>query len=584
MALMPVLAALHPGIPLIPPPPPPAEVRPIRQAEGALIRSNGRTQPARWRIERGELWLTLEFLENQLGVQRSSGERGTLQLEWFGSEISLPARRQQSLGDEVAVPVSDLLRRVGVHVEPFGKNELSLELPVRPLQAIRTRDNGISGRRVVLDLKAPALVRSDDGQLAISAEGNPEQLRQLAGLGLKPRQDNGWLQLEAKGERLTLGRPWRLVLDLPSDTALTSLNRPSGTSPNTALATLQRQGLALNRTVDRIGNRQVLINSVQLDPRRVPVDLRPLNRSNGMKGLSSLSQLARNESALIAINGGFFNRVNRLPLGALKDNGQWLSGPILNRGAVGWGDGELPQFDRLRLQESVLDPRQRRWSLISLNSGYVQKGLARYTEAWGPRYQPLTGQELGFVLRNGVVQQRIEGIPQPGVPLRAGDELLVARGGVQVDWQPGERLVLSSRSNSVVGDKPFVVGGGPLLLRSGLVALNGQAEGFSPGFIRQGAPRTVIASDGRQLWLITLQGVNNAGPTLMETALLLKQRGLKEALNLDGGSSTGLVLADVQTVKGRGIAGSVHNGIGLIPRAPMPRPNRPPARLAASPP
>ena len=584
MALMPVLAALHPGIPLIPPPPPPAEVRPIRQAEGALIRSNGRTQPARWRIERGELWLTLEFLENQLGVQRSSGERGTLQLEWFGSEISLPARRQQSLGDEVAVPVSDLLRRVGVHVEPFGKNELSLELPVRPLQAIRARDNGISGRRVVLDLKAPALVRSDDGQLAISAEGNPEQLRQLAGLGLKPRQENGWLQLEAKGERLTLGRPWRLVLDLPSDTALTSLNRPSGTSPNTALASLQRQGLALNRTVDRIGNRQVLINSVQLDPRRVPVDLRPLNRSNGMKGLSSLSQLARNESALIAINGGFFNRVNRLPLGALKDNGQWLSGPILNRGAVGWGDGELPQFDRLRLQESVLDPRQRRWSLISLNSGYVQKGLARYTEAWGPRYQPLTGQELGFVLRNGVVQQRIEGIPQPGVPLRAGDELLVARGGVQVDWQPGERLVLTSRSNSVVGDKPFVVGGGPLLLRSGLVALNGQAEGFSPGFIRQGAPRTVIASDGRQLWLITLQGVNNAGPTLMETALLLKQRGLKEALNLDGGSSTGLVLADVQTVKGRGIAGSVHNGIGLIPRAPMPRPNRPPARLAASPP
>lgn len=584
MALMPVLAALHPGIPLIPPPPPPAEVRPIRQAEGALIRSNGRTQPARWRIERGELWLTLEFLENQLGVQRSSGERGTLQLEWFGSEISLPARRQQSLGDEVAVPVSDLLRRVGVSFEPFGKNELSLELPVRPLQAIRTRDNGISGRRVVLDLKAPALVRSDDGQLAISAEGNPEQLRQLAGLGLKPRQENGWLQLEAKGERLTLGRPWRLVLDLPSDTALTSLNRPSGTSPNTALASLQRQGLALNRTVDRIGNRQVLINSVQLDPRRVPVDLRPLNRSNGMKGLSSLSQLARNESALIAINGGFFNRVNRLPLGALKDNGQWLSGPILNRGAVGWGDGELPQFDRLRLQESVLDPRQRRWSLISLNSGYVQKGLARYTEAWGPRYQPLTGQELGFLLRNGVVQQRIEGIPQPGVPLRAGDELLVARGGVQVDWQPGERLVLSSRSNSVVGDKPFVVGGGPLLLRSGLVALNGQAEGFSPGFIRQGAPRTVIASDGRQLWLITLQGVNNAGPTLMETALLLKQRGLKEALNLDGGSSTGLVLADVQTVKGRGIAGSVHNGIGLIPRAPMPRPNRPPARLAASPP
>ena len=584
MAFAPVLAALHPGIPLLPPPPLPAEERPIRQAEGSLIRSNGLIQPARWRIERGELWLTLEFLEQQLGVQRSTGERGGLQLEWFGTEINLSSRRQQSLGDEVAVPVSDLMRRVGVRFAPFGKNELSLELPAGPLQAVRARDNGISGKRVVLDLGAPALVRSDDGELAISTETSREQLQQLSRLGLNPRQDQGWLRLKAEGERLTLGRPWRLVLDLPSDTALTSLNRPSSNSPNAALAALQRQGLVLNRRVGRIGNRQVLINSVQLDPRRVPVDLRPLNRASGMKGLSSLSQLARNESALIAINGGFFNRVNRLPLGALKDNGQWLSGPILNRGAVGWGDGELPQFDRLRLQETVVDQRQQRWALSSLNSGYVQKGVARYTEAWGPRYQPLTGKEQGFVVRDGVVQQRIEAIPQPGVPLRAGDMLLVTRGGIKADWQPGERLVISSRSTSVVGDKPFVVGGGPLLLRSGLVALNGQAEGFSPGFIRQGAPRTVIASDGRQLWLITLQGVNNAGPTLMETALLLKQQGLKEALNLDGGSSTGLVLADVQTVKGRGIAGSVHNGIGLIPRVPMPMPNRPPARLASSPP
>ena len=76
MAFAPVLAALHPGIPLLPPPPLPAEERPIRQAEGSLIRSNGLSQPARWRIERGELWLTLEFLEQQLGVQRSTGERG----------------------------------------------------------------------------------------------------------------------------------------------------------------------------------------------------------------------------------------------------------------------------------------------------------------------------------------------------------------------------------------------------------------------------------------------------------------------------------------------------------------------------
>ena len=107
---------------------------------------------------------------------------------------------------------------------------------------------------------------------------------------------------------------------------------------------------------------------------------------------------------------------------------------------------------------------------------------------------------------------------------------------------------------------------GPLLLQNGRVVLNGTAEGFSSGFLAQAAPRTVVASDGRQLWLLTLQGVNNSGPTLMETALLLRQEGLQDALNLDGGSSTGLVLADVHTVKGRGVAAAVHNGLGLVPR------------------
>jgi exopolysaccharide biosynthesis protein len=127
-----------------------------------------------------------------------------------------------------------------------------------------------------------------------------------------------------------------------------------------------------------------------------------------------------------------------------------------------------------------------------------------------------------------------------------------------------------------VGDQPNVLGGGPLLLQNGRVVLNGSAEGFSSGFMSQGAPRTVVGSDGRQLWLITLQGVNNPGPTLMETALLMRQEGLKDALNLDGGSSTGLVLADVHTVKGRGVAAAVHNGLGLVPKLEQARtPERP---------
>jgi hypothetical protein len=143
---------------------------------------------------------------------------------------------------------------------------------------------------------------------------------------------------------------------------------------------------------------------------------------------------------------------------------------------------------------------------------------------------------------------------------------MVARGGVDLPWGPGEVLSLESRPSSGLGAEPFVIGGGPLLLNGGQIVLDGPRESFSGAFLQQGAPRTVIASDGRQLWLITLEGRHDAGPSLIEAARLLKQLGLQDALNLDGGSSTGLVLGGVMTVKGRGVAGSVHHGLGLVPR------------------
>jgi hypothetical protein len=577
MAFLPALLALHPSIPLLPPPPLPAQQRLAPRwpgktnAEGSLLLLNGQRQQARWLLDRGELWLPLEVLEGQLGVSRREGPNNSLELEWFGVELSIPATQRRSLDDEVAVPVKELLEKVGVAVRPVGKTELSLELPAQPLQSIRSRDSGISGRRIVFDLNRPAMVRSGDGRLSIGIESSSEQQAELRGLGLSPQQERGWLSLQVPtSERLTLAGPWRLVLDLPAGQSTTEAS-PESVSPqrDNRLALLQRQGLAIDRKLAQLGGRRVLINSVRLDPRRVPLDLRPLNNPVGMKGLSSLSQLARSEAALIAINGGYFNRVNRLPLGALKDNGQWLSGPILNRGVVGWGQAELPQFGRLRLEQSVIDSQRRRWPVVSLNSGYVQKGLARYTRSWGPSYQAITGEEVAVLLRNRVVTQRFEPLSAgDSVALQAGDELLVARGGVELPWQRGEQLEIDIRGDNPLAEKPFVLGGGPLLLLQGRVVLNGRAEGFSSGFLSQGAPRTVIASDGQSVWLMTIQGVNNAGPSLMETAVLLQQQGLLDALNLDGGSSTGLVLADVHTVKGRGVAAAVHNGLGLIPRSP----------------
>jgi hypothetical protein len=560
-----------------------------REGSGVSVSINGLRQQALWRLENGELWLPLEVLEGQLGVTRRPRADGGLTLEWFGQRLVVPRGQERSLADEVAVPCTALLLQLGVAVALRG-SELELNLGARPLLAIRTRALDAGGRRVVFDLSGPSALRSGDGRLLLGTRTSEAQRRQLAELGLAPRQQGDWLALQADGQHLSLAGPWRLVIDLPATAAPASTAANTGSGPaatpgrDPRLAQLLGRGLTIDRRVDRTGGRPVLMHSVRLDPASVPLDMRPLTRADGMQGLSSLSQLARSEQALIAINGGFFNRVNRLPLGALRDGGIWLSGPILNRGAIGWQAGSLPSFGRLSLEESVEDERGGRWPLNGLNSGYVQRGLARYTAAWGRSYTPISGQESAVLLSQGRVIARLSpGELSGGVPLRPGEELLVARGGINPPWQPGESLQIRSRPSHPLGLRPFVMGGGPLLLQGGQLVLNGTAEGFGAAFLSQGAPRTVIASDGSQLWLVTLQGVDDAGPTLLETALLLQRQGLRDALNLDGGSSTGLVLGQEHTVKGRGVAAAVHNGLGLVPRDPLQGRATGPGALVASP-
>ena len=560
--------------------------------QGGQIEIHGQRQTARWLWSpagpgqaQPELWLPLEVLQGQLGMTSQSRPDGSVKLEWFGTNLELAAGSQRSLEDEVALPVGRLLQAAGARLTPQG-SLLRIEMAPVPLLAVRSRELG-TGRRVVLDLGAAALLYRSERQLILGISSSADQRQSLAALGLKVQQGPDGLRLtppsDAPPHLLTLGGPARLVLDFadsgiaPNPSAETSPDGIGQPLPSfdPRLQALLGRGIELGRSVSQVDGEPMLINSVRFDPRRTPLDLRPLTRADGMEGLSTLTQLAQGEQALIAINGGYFNRIKRLPLGALRDGGTWLSGPILNRGAVGWGAGDLPRFGRLALEEWISDDQGQRLPVLNLNSGYVQRGISRYTSSWGRAYRALSDGESGLLLQdNRVIQQLGAGSMAAGIPLDPGTTLLVARGDSQLPWGPGSQLTLTSQPTNPLGLQPFVIGGGPLLLQDGQLVLNGASEGFSPGFLSQGAPRTVIGSDGQKLWLVTIQGVGNLGPTLLQTAQTLQRLGLRDALNLDGGSSTALVLGGVQTVKGRGVVAAVHNGLGLIPRAgsPLARP------------
>ncbi|MFJ5772853.1 phosphodiester glycosidase family protein [Streptomyces sp. NPDC093094] len=123
--------------------------------------------------------------------------------------------------------------------------------------------------------------------------------------------------------------------------------------------------------------------------------------------------------------------------------------------------------------------------------------------------------------------------------------------GMVVKTDTDTRVALSSDSS--------VVGGGPLLLHDGAVALDPVRDGWSPEDVQgsdrallynnwylQRAPRTAagVTADGR-IVLVTADGRrpgHSAGLTVEETAAVLRSLGAVEAVNLDGGGSTAMVV------------------------------------------
>jgi exopolysaccharide biosynthesis protein len=91
-----------------------------------------------------------------------------------------------------------------------------------------------------------------------------------------------------------------------------------------------------------------------------------------------------------------------------------------------------------------------------------------------------------------------------------------------------------------------MLGGGPQLIKAGKVALTDKQEKMAAGFATDRHPRTAIAKlASGELLLVTVDGRQpgvSMGMSLYMLADLLRELGAVEAMNLDGGGSTTMVV------------------------------------------
>jgi hypothetical protein len=313
------------------------------------------------------------------------------------------------------------------------------------------------------------------------------------------------------------------------------------------------------------------VNWLEIDPKQSGLQIQPLlPNGRDLLGTAILSQTAGQNAAIAAINGGFFNRGNLLPLGAIQIDKTWRSGPILSRGVVAWNPGGDFKFDRLISQEVVTVSPQR-FALTHLNSAYLQAGIARYTPTWGLNYSTMTdGEVIVTVQADRVIDQTTA--PKPGaiVPIPANSYLLVFRSNktAAAKFPIGTPVQLESQITPDVSNYQQVIGGGPLLIKNGQIVLDGAGEQFSPAFVKELAARSAIGqtATGKILIVAAQNTPDSKGPTLSEIAQIMQQLGAVNALNLDGGSSTTLYLGGQIVDRAPRSSARVHNAIGIFLR------------------
>lgn len=533
---------------------------------------------------------------NLLGLELLSTSKPDLQpVRWFATK----SHQSFVISGRFISPyryldITDLIKLAQGTLQVKG-NLLKITLPLARINNIR-EGNQTWGKRIVVDVDRRTVwqVSQAKGKGVVTISGNtnvPSLGRTLTKPPLTPEtwsdsdgddfNRNVPIKLSSSSFQLENSKyTTKIYIDLPKSHILNVFSisdpyrividvRPDAMMPKQIAWT---KDITWRQQLVKLRGSIFPVNWLEINARSSQIALRPITTApNRQEGTAPLVTIAKEWKASAAINGGFFNRNNKLPLGAIRSQTRWLSSPILGRGVIAWNDQGQIKIGRLSFRETLVTSKGKRFSILFLNSGYVQAGIARYTPEWGPEYTPMSDNETIIIVQNNdVIDQKKGGkagqtsflIPANGYLLTIRKNTVSAAAfplgtGVQIE------------NSTVPADfhtYPNMLGAGPLLISNNRIVVNGALEKFSKGFQQQKASRSAIGvtNQGKIMLVAVHDRVEGQGASLGEMAQIMQQLGAINALNLDGGSSTSLSLGGQLIDRSPVTAARVHNGIGVF--------------------
>ena len=272
-------------------------------------------------------------------------------------------------------------------------------------------------------------------------------------------------------------------------------------------------------------------------------------------GAETTSSLATRYHALVAINGGYFRTTGPArgePVGALTIRGKVLSEPVKNRAALAVredGRGIRAAITHSAITATVTTNGKATHTIHGINRPAEKGELILFTPEF--HHTTLTDTEVteAVIIKNRVTRlfdnAGDHAIPRNGMVISVQGK---SREWARTHLKVGTQVAISIKSKNeppLPFPPDFVLGGGPQLVATSRKVFSAESARYSNSLYQQRHPRTAIGwrLDGK-IVLVVVDGrqKSSVGMTMDELAGLMLELGCAQAMNLDGGGSTTMVI------------------------------------------
>lgn len=300
--------------------------------------------------------------------------------------------------------------------------------------------------------------------------------------------------------------------------------------------------------------------------------LRPILARHQIRGRATVSQMTQELADIAIVNASYFAGSGIL-IGVTKVDGEIVSTDGFNRSAIGIYDDGTAIFGRVSYRGEI----EYNGAVIPI-SGVNCERSANSLVLYNSYFASTTGTNdsgLEVVIKDGVIDSIFYGKGNNAIP--AGGYVLSAHGTAAEFLKfarVGEEITINQKIESGDGDFnaiPNVVGAGPRLVMDGWVYVTAAEEKF-PADIRVGrAPRSAVGVTSYGDYILAVvdgRQAHSRGCTLQEWAeILVNEFGAFNAINLDGGGSSALVVKDKLVNKpSDGQERPVGNALAILPK------------------